>query len=312
MSNEERPEELAEERAGEQAEKQIEQPPQEAEVAKEKAELMIRRILVALDTSTDSLAALQAAANLAAIMEAKLMGLFVEDVNLLRLAQLPFAREVCWPTASGRPLDEERMERELRLRASQARRALAYAAEEAEAEWTFQVVRGTVTAKVLEAALEADLLSLGRASRSLGHRRLGSTARAAAEQAPGSVLLAQRGADLQRPIVVTYDGSPAGWRALAAAVRMAQTNDSNLVVLVMAEEADAAPRLAEEASTWLKERVPHANYRYLPTGNGDALVKVLQENEKGLIVLGGESELLQGGALQRLLDELDCPVMLVR
>ncbi len=160
--------------------------------------------------------------------------------------------------------------------------------------------------------MEADLLSLGRASRSLGRRRLGSTARAAAEQAPRSVLLAQRGADLQQPIVVTYDGSPAGWRALAAAVRMAQTNDSNLVVLIMAEEADAAPRLAEEASAWLKERVPHANYRYLPTGNGDALVKVLQENENGLIVLGGESELLQGGALQRLLDELDCPVMLVR
>lgn len=281
-----------------------------AEVA---AELVIRRILVALDTSTDSLAALQAAARLAATMEAKLMGLFVEDVNLLRLAGLPFAREVCWPTAAGRPLDEARMERELRLRASQARRALAYAAEEAEAEWSFRVVRGTVTAKVLEAALEADLLSLGRGSRSMGRRaRLGSTARAAAEQAPHSVLLAQKGADLQRPIVVTYDGSPGGGRALAAAVRMAQTNESNLIVLIMAEDAEAAPQLAEQANAWLKERVPHANYRYLPSGNGEALVRALKENDNGLIVLGGDSPLLQGGTLQRLLDELDCPVMLVR
>jgi nucleotide-binding universal stress UspA family protein len=93
---------------------------------------------------------------------------------------------------------------------------------------------------------------------------------------------------------------------------MAQTNDSNLIVLVMAAEAGAAPQLAEQASAWLKERVPHADYRYLPSGNGDALIVALQENEKGLVVLGGESELLQGGALQRLLDELDCPVMLVR
>lgn len=277
------------------------------------AELMIRRILVALDTSTDSLAALQAAARLAAIMEAKLVGLFVEDVNLLRLAGLPFVREVCWPTAAGRPIDEARMERELRLRASQARRALAYAAEEAEAEWSFRVVRGTVTAKVLEAALEADLLSLGRASRTMGRRsRLGSTARAAAQQAPRSVLLAQQGADLEQPIVVTYDGSPAGARALAAAVRMAQTNESNLIVLIMAENAEDAPQLAERANAWLKERVPHANYRYLPSGNGDALIQALKENNTGLIVLGGESPLLQGGALQQLLDDLDCPVMLVR
>lgn len=309
MSDERRAEEQVTEPAAEGEERAQKTQGAEAETA----ELMIRRILVALDTSTDSLAALQAAANLAAIMEAKLIGLFVEDINLLRLARLPFAREVCWPTAAGRPLDEARMERELRLRASQARRALAYAAEEAEAEWSFQVVRGAVTAKVLEAAVEADLLSLGRASRTLGRRaRLGSTARAAAEQAPRSVLLARRGADLQRPIVVTYDGSPAGWRALAAAVRMAQTNDSNLIVLIMAEEAEAAPRLAEEANAWLKERVPHANYRYLPTGNGDALITALKENDNGLVVLGGSSDLLQGGALQRLLDELDCPVLLIR
>ena len=46
--------------------------------------LIIRRILVALDTSKHSLAALEAADELAAWLKAELFGLFVEDINLLR------------------------------------------------------------------------------------------------------------------------------------------------------------------------------------------------------------------------------------
>lgn len=133
--------------------------------AEELPEQIIRRILVALDASTDSVAALKTAASLAASLQAELVGLFVEDINLLRLAGLPFASEVQRVTGTGRVLDEAGMERDLQLQASQARRALANAAADAEATWTFRVVRGVVTTEILAAALEADLLTLGRASR---------------------------------------------------------------------------------------------------------------------------------------------------
>jgi nucleotide-binding universal stress UspA family protein len=286
---------------------------EEQDRSEEAPELIIQRILVALDTSTHSLAGLDAAARLAAAMEAELVGLFVEDINLLRLAALPFAREITWPSTGGRELSEEGMERELRLLASQARRALAYAAEQVEAEWTFRVVRGAVTREVLNAAVEADLLTLGRASRSPTARiKLGSTARAAVVEAPRSVLLAREGANLEKPIIVTYDGSPSAARAVSAAATMAQPNDTNLVVLVMTGEPDAAPQLAERASRWLEQRVAHAEYRYLPPDHGRNLVEALSREDCGLIVLGGESPLLKGEAVQQLLDELDCPVMLVR
>jgi len=54
----------------------------------------LRRILVALDASRSSLEALRAAAALAARMGAELECLFIEDVNLVRLGQLPVARQV--------------------------------------------------------------------------------------------------------------------------------------------------------------------------------------------------------------------------
>ena len=57
-------------------------------------ELAVKRILIALDPSRRGQSALQAAAHLAAGTGAELAGLFVEDINLLRLAGLPFAREL--------------------------------------------------------------------------------------------------------------------------------------------------------------------------------------------------------------------------
>lgn len=293
------------------AEEQADLQEEESERQTETTELAIRRILVALDTSTHSMAALQVAARLAATLQAELRGLFVEDVNLLRLAALPFAREVRWTTATRQTLDEAEMERELQLRASQARRALAYAAEQAETEWTFRVVRGLVSQEVLEAALDADLLSLGRASRTRASRvPLGSTARAAAGKASGAVLLARMGADLEQPIIVTYDGSPPAARALAAAARMSQANGSSLIVLIMAADPEQAPQLAEQAHDYLEQRVPHAEYRNL--SSGQELVAAVKRETFGLLILGGESSLLEGNALQTLLDRLDCPVMLVR
>jgi nucleotide-binding universal stress UspA family protein len=50
---------------------------------------LIRKILVALDASLGSRAALRAAADLAAAMEAELSGVAVEDVELLRFAEAP-------------------------------------------------------------------------------------------------------------------------------------------------------------------------------------------------------------------------------
>ena len=63
---------------------------EEATTAETTADHTPRRILVALDASAHSHAALAAAVALAARLHAEIEGLFVEDINLLRLAELPF------------------------------------------------------------------------------------------------------------------------------------------------------------------------------------------------------------------------------
>lgn len=274
-------------------------------------ERTIRRILVALDASRHSLAALEAAAELAARLEAELLGLFVEDATLLRLARLPVAREVRYPYDAPARLDQAQMERQLRAQAAQARRALAEVSERRHVKWSFRVVRGEVASEVLTAATEADLLTLGKASRPLTRRvRLGSTALAAAEEAPCCVLVLQRDAGIKTPMVVAYDGTPGGQRALAMAARLAGREAGNLDVLILTPDLEAVRRLQAEASGLLRGRGLALRFHHLKSATSAGLIHEARAAGGGTLVLS--HALLPRDQLQTVLDEAECPVMLVR
>lgn len=271
----------------------------------------IRRILVALDASHHSLAALEAAAELAAGLEAELEGLFVEDVNLLRAAGLPAAREVRYPFDAAARLDPARMERQLRAQAEQARRALATACERRQIRWSFRVARGEVTPEVLAAALEADLLSLGRTSRPLIRRaRLGSTARAAAERASSSVLLLQRDAGIGPPVLATYDGSLPARKGLALAAYLARREDDYLVVLNLAATAEEEQRLQADTAAWLRRQGVLIRFRRLVEAGVERLTQLVRSEGGGVLVLS--STILPAEKIRSLLDEVNCPLLLVR
>ena len=282
-------------------------------MSKKEQELNIRRILVALDASTHSLAALQAAAKLAASLHAELIGIFIEDENLLHLAGLPFAHELRSPAAMRQPMSSDAMERQLHLQAAQARHAMEKAAEQENVQWSFRTIRGQVTPSVLSAALDADLVALGRVSRPLHSRsRLGSTARAAFMKTERSVLVMQQGSDLSYPVLVTYDGSAAARQALAAAAKLAHFSGDRLNVLLLSVEFEQATPLRDELSAWLDERSLSAEFHWLPEATVAKLVEVVRSAENCVLVLGGDNPLLSAEAIQELLDETDCPVMLVR
>jgi K+-sensing histidine kinase KdpD len=116
----------------------------------------IRRVIVGLDPALQSRAMLQAAVELAERMEAELIGLFVENQDLLHFAGLPFAREVGFASATRRTLDVESMERSLRALAKEARQKLASVAGRTPVQWSFRVVGGA--AALLAMVEESDLV----------------------------------------------------------------------------------------------------------------------------------------------------------
>ena len=83
-----------------------------------------RRIAVILDASGHSYPALELALAVAAGLKAEVEGVFVEDADLLRLAGLPFVRDVRGATLNEEQVTEDRLQRELRGLARQARQSL--------------------------------------------------------------------------------------------------------------------------------------------------------------------------------------------
>lgn len=121
----------------------------------------IQRILVAVDASPHSRAALEAAGELAARFDAELLGIFVEDLNLLRLAGLPFSEEMGLFSARRRRLRSGDLKRQLRIQARRAHETFSVVVERTHVSGEFHIVRGSVSHKILEASADADIVLFG-------------------------------------------------------------------------------------------------------------------------------------------------------
>lgn len=258
----------------------------------------IGRILLALDLSPRSRAALETAAALAAELDTELVGLFVEDVNLLRLSGLPFAREVGLFSRDARPLGMEEVERALTREAEAVHHLLAETANRLRLRWSFHVARGQIATELFAMAAEPDLVVLGKRAR-MGAMSLGDFM---AEPLPAPARPVP-----PRSVVVVYDGSAVAHRALALAHKLALAGDMALRVLIPAASDELFALQASEA--W---KLPEtaAVRRIAPRGARALAIAVRQENA-GVLVIDGVGHLRSGEGFSILLNEIDCPVVLV-
>lgn len=276
-------------------------------------EFVVRRILVALDASTQSLAALKAAVTLAEELGADLEGLFVEDINLMRVAMLPVARQVLYPSGTEESLDSSRVERELKILARQAQKSLSTLAERSGIKWSFRVVRGQVTVEILAAASESDLLTVGRSGWSLTRKvQLGSTAQDAAANAPKAVLLVKRPLAIKRPVMVVFDASPLAEQTLKAAVGLTCAFGSHLTVFLVTYSAQEAKKLERQATRFIQPQTIHAKFQQLYTIETVYLADAIESEAGGLLVLGRQYARLPESEVQRLICLVSNPVLLVR
>ena len=110
-----------------------------------KAEEKAAKILLALDIASQNLLARNIAFSLAGRLQAELIGLFVEDEELLASAQYPFALEITAGSASERKLEYADMERSLRAWSTQTQQQLLQQAQQAKIKCSFRTFRGRKT-----------------------------------------------------------------------------------------------------------------------------------------------------------------------
>lgn len=268
----------------------------------------VRRILVALDASAPSHAALEEAAALAAGLQAELTGIFVLDTELLRLSALPVAYETGLTSARRRALDPESMERALQAQAQKARAALEATARRHRLQSTFRLSRGNVVSELIEAASQADLMAIGL----IGHmastgKRLGSATLGVRARSHCSLLLLAPGHRLAGSVVVVFEDSADSGRALDIAREVAERRESDLVVLVCGDEAEREG-LKNSVGERLEGASTSVTVDEIAAGGFETLGALFKRYQGGLLVLGQDCELVAGRDDE--LYALGCPVLL--
>lgn len=272
----------------------------------------IRRILVALDDSPSSRFAIRTAIDLALRFKAQIVGLFVEDINLLRMAHLPFVREIGLFSIAPRRVDIDELERQLRSQAERIRRVLAAAAEAHGITWELLVKRGPVALEVMTSGADADLMVLGRVGRSYAQRRLGTTMRSILLQRPGLTFVLSAEVPKAAPVIVLYDGSEGADQALDIAATLVASDDDRLSVVLIAESREASQRLHENASRRLAARGVDADYRVVRHPSLEGLAWWIRTLGSGLLVLPCGGHGLQGEGLCGLVEAVPNPILLVK
>lgn len=277
------------------------------------AKFSVRRIVVAMDTSLHARAAAEAAVNLAARFKAVLEGLFVEDVNLINLAEHPLSRLVNFPSGEASPLDRRALERHIKSERARAQKTFESMAARLELRPGFRILRGRVESEIVTAASDADLLVVGIAGRGrLARGRPGSVALAAVERAPRSVLVYRTGVSTSGTPLVCLDNSDSSLKVLeAATIVQGGTHDGIRAALVPDEHVEMTA-LRETINEQLSDRGLKATLVACAPPTPQRLCQLAALSDTSVIVIGAENPVLRGDGLRQILAESPCPILLVR
>lgn len=286
-------------------------PPQELPRA---ARSRFRRVVVAFDGAGDEdLAAVEAAAAFAARLRAELLGLFIEDIDLARLAEHPGIATFGTLAAGRQHLGAAFLKMALKAHLARTRQAVERAAERQRIRSSFEIRRGRVIAEILSTAAPADLIIIGwRGGPAASVMAPGTpTAKVLAALCEGTarfVLVPRRSAAPDGPVMVAFDGSAAAADGLAAAAEIAA--DGTIDVAVLAGRTGDADGRHLEAGDILT-RIGSRGTIFRMTGPGlDELLAMARARAAGLLVI--PVRLMDAQDARRVVERAPCSLLLVR
>ena len=273
----------------------------------------IKRILVAIDASEANRSALQTAALLASQLQAELQALFVEDINLLRLAELPFAREMMYGSRDSRQITLANMERQIQAQASQLRQLVDATAQQNQIKVDFRVLRGQIGSELLLASQQMDLLILGKNTQLLRQSaKLGRVAQEVLTTVSCNVLLLQHGTRIDRPVAVVFDGSEVSRRALQLAMQLAHGDHDQLKVIFPAASAGQQEILQQQVRDLTQVQGIDAGQIQLTLNTTEALLQAIQNANSRVLIVESTSEVFNALDIKTLLQQSQIPVIMMR
>lgn len=262
-----------------------------------------RRVLIALDAMQDDLGALETAIALAAQRESELMMLFIEDMNLVNLAGLPFASEIDSSSVKERKLDSMQMTRSFRTQAQRLIRQLEQMTRQKNVSYSFRTVRGHYIQEALSAIDIMDVLFMCRT--------VGKYGRHSSEQKLSRKKPASHHHVSPNAIWLMYNDNAAFERGVALASDIAATAQRDLVVILNGDD-EKLFEVKQQVSRYGNQAIAINYFCFAHQLDEDELIELLRSRQCKMLVLPSDAEAAEQPKADRFLQRLGIPVVIVR
>lgn len=281
---------------------------------------MIKSIIVDLDGSASSLAALREAVKWAALLNAELRAIFVEDEQRFMYYPVGTAVEDEVPVPVLLP-DEEAAEVEEKVGAEGAAIRKEFEAQTAGKPFpsSYGQPRGNVNEILTDEARAADLVVIGRRGRETSEgSEPGPTTETLIHDALRPVLVVPDDPHTEGPVVFAYDGSKGVQRVMVPGTELAHAQNGEVVAITIGDDAPYAAKLDRVLTQYWKPYNVKGRCEFIEEKGKlvDIIVDYVENHKAGLLVMGAFGhnpirELLFGSTTLEVLSRVSCPVLLM-
>lgn len=273
--------------------------------------ICVKRILVPLDHSNHSIAALHAAVTLARHYEAELKGVFVEDIHLLRLAEMPFHQEVGEYTAIIREISSEGLSRGIYVQSQWVIQSFRRLINHTDLHGKFLVRRGDVNEIIAVESQKCDLVVIGKSGKNiLGRNRLGSTAKRMIQHHKIPLLLVEENNKIGSPIILLFDNSPAGKIGLETAKDFLQPYETLLILLNKDDPSGHSDGKAF-LKQWAATNQVNISIEGFRTRSIRRFIQLIDRLKTGLFIMPQHAEPVNKAIVDVSMELISLPVLLI-
>lgn len=252
-------------------------------------------VWVLLDNQRYIIDLLSNAATMARLMNATLQGVFIEEENLVRAAELSISRDISSWLAQENEISKEIIQRTLHSKARHNKKQLETVARDNNIQCSFQVVQGERMPWIRESKKTPRILFLG-----------GNESTAKTYQ---QMTYCNMGKD---PVMLLYKDSIASKRALNVALQMTAILKHPLLVLVLSDDITDKSAITEQLNESLGEQSDTTvNIQFV---NEVQLLELLHRLKANMFVFPDDIKLIQddNNYLEKLIQRVRCPVVLIQ
>jgi len=241
----------------------------------------------------------------------ELHGMFVENEELLTLAQMPFAREISLAGGRTRALSPDIVRKEMAAALAAMQRQFRQLTQAARIPSRFEVVRGAAGEALRKATAETGILAIGEplalAAPGMLPERLAELAGIAGIMVVGCEARRAHG-----PIFTIIDPAADVALMVDTAERIAGEDSQEVAVLIAATDGEEAERIEAEVRAAFDTGTRY-RFEHIGALSPHALGAQVRGRQGGLVIarIGGPVA-VDGIQASRFVCALDCPLLLLR